>query len=90
MYEELDSNLSRNSSFGWDPLVMNEKTYEHRLRSFLANQPKGEATFADIVHSYNETLKISRDYIYNLMASLCAFSLPIPFGCWGVLHPYSR
>ena len=66
MYEELGGNLSRNSSFGWDPLVMNEEAYERRLRSFLANQPTGEAIFADIVHGYNETLKISIEYFYNL------------------------
>ena len=29
--EELGGNLSRNSSFGWDSLVMNEDAYEHRL-----------------------------------------------------------
>ena len=28
MYEQLGGNLSRNSSFGWDPLVMNEEAYE--------------------------------------------------------------
>ena len=39
MYEELGSNLSKNLSFGWDPLVMNEEVYEDRLRYFLANQP---------------------------------------------------
>ena len=43
MCEELDGNLSRNSSFSMDPLVVNEEVYEHRLRSFLANQPTGEA-----------------------------------------------
>ena len=59
MYEELGGNLSRNSSFGWDPLVMNEEAYEHRLRPFLVNPPTGEAIFADIVHGYNDTLKIS-------------------------------
>ena len=57
-------NLSRNSSFGWHPLVMNEEAYEHRLRSFRANQPTGEAIFADIVHGFNETLKISIEYFY--------------------------
>ena len=62
MYKELGGNLSRNSSFGWGPLVMNEEVYEHRLRSFLANQPTGEAIFADIAHGFNETLKISIDY----------------------------
>ena len=62
MYEELGGNLSRNSSFGWDRLVMNEEAYEHRLRSFLANQPTGEAIFADVVRGYNKTLKISIEY----------------------------
>ena len=70
MYEESSGNLSRNSSFGWDPSVMNEETYEHRLRYFLANQPTGEAIFADIVHGYNETLKISIEYFHNLATSL--------------------
>ena len=42
MYEELGGNLSRDSSFGWDPLVMNKEAYEHRLRSFLANQSTGK------------------------------------------------
>ena len=70
MYEELGGNLSRNSSFGWDPLVMNEEAYEHRLRSFLANQPTGEAIFADIVHGCNKTLKISVEYFYNLTTPL--------------------
>ena len=70
IYEELGGNLSRNSSFGWDPLVMNEEAYEHRLRFFLANQPTGESVFADIVHGFNETLKISIEYFYNLTTSL--------------------
>ena len=60
MYEELDSNLSGNSSFGWHSLV----------RSFLANQPTKEAIFADIVHGHNETLKVSIEYFHNLTTSL--------------------
>ena len=39
-------------------------------RSFLANQPTGEAIFAGIVHGYNEALKISTEYFYNLTTSL--------------------
>ena len=70
MYEELGGDLSRNSPFVWNPSVMNEKSYVHRLRSFLANQPIGEAIFADIGHGHNETLKISVEYFYNLMTSL--------------------
>ena len=70
MYEELGGNLSRNSSFVWSPyLVMNEEAYEHRLRSFLANQPTGEAISADIVNCYNKTLKISTEYLYSLTTS---------------------
>ena len=63
MYEELGGNSSRNSSFGWDPLVMNEEAYEHRLKCFLANQPTGEAIFVDIVHGYNESLKIPVEHL---------------------------
>ena len=70
MYEELGGNLSGNSSFGWHSLVMNEEGYEHRLRSFLANQPTKEAIFADIVHGHNETLKVSIEYFHNLTTSL--------------------
>ena len=70
MYEELGGNLSRNSSLGWDPLVINEEAHEHRLRSFLANQPTGKVIFAEIVHSFNETLKISIEYFDNLTKSL--------------------
>ena len=70
MYEELGGNLSRNSSFGQNPLVINEEAYEHRLRTFLANQPRGEAIFAYIVYGYNKTLKISIEYFYNLTTSL--------------------
>ena len=60
IYKKLGSNLSKNLSFRWDPLVMNEEAYEHRLRFFLACNPTGEAIFVDIVHSYNETLKTSK------------------------------
>ena len=70
MCEELGGNLSRNLSFGLEPLVMNEEAYGHRLRSFLANQPTGAAIFADVVHGFNETLKISMEYFYNLTTSL--------------------
>ena len=49
---------------------MNEEAYEHSLRSFLANQPTGEAIFTDIVHDYNEARKSSIDYFYNLTTSL--------------------
>ena len=63
MYEELGGNLSRNSSFGWGPLVMNEEAYEHRLRFFVTNQPTGEAIFVDIVHGYSESLKISVEHL---------------------------
>ena len=82
MYEELH--------FGWNPFVMNEETYEHSLRSFLANQSTGKATSVDIVHGYNETFKISIEYFYNLTTSLYVFSLPIPWRCCSVLHPYLR
>ena len=61
IYVELGANLSRNSSFGWDRLLMNEEAYEHWLISFLANQSTGQAMFADIVHGHNEALKISVD-----------------------------
>ena len=44
------------------PMIMNEEADEHRLRFFLAGQPTGEAIFANIVHSYNKTLKISIDF----------------------------
>ena len=44
------------------PMVMNEEADEHRLRFFLAGQPTGEDIFADIVHGYNKTLKISIDF----------------------------
>ena len=67
-YEELGGYLSKNSSFGWDPLVMTEEAYEHR--SSPANQPTGEAIFTDIVHGYNKTLKIYIEYFYNLTTSL--------------------
>ena len=30
---KMGGNLSRNSSFGWDPLVMNEEAYEADRRS---------------------------------------------------------
>ena len=70
MYEELGGNLSRNSSFGLGPLVMNEEAYEHRLRSFLANEPAGEVIFEDIVHGYNEILKVFTEDFYNLTTSL--------------------
>ena len=49
---------------------MNEEAYKHRLRSFLANQPTGEAIFAYIVYGYNKTLKISIKYFNNLTTSL--------------------
>ena len=49
---------------------MNEERYEHRLRSFLANQPTGETIFADVVHGYNEILEIYIEYFYNLTTSL--------------------
>ena len=70
MYEELGGKLSRNSYFCWDPLVMNEEAYEYRLRSFLVNQLPGESIFADLVQGYNESLKISIEYFYNLTTSL--------------------
>ena len=70
MYVEFVGNLSRNTSFCCDRLIMNEEAYEHRLISFLANQSTGQAIFADIVHGYNETLKISIEYFYNLTIPL--------------------
>ena len=70
IYEELRGNLSRNSSFGWEPLVMKEEAYKHRLISFLANQSTGQTIFADIVHGCNEALKVSIEYVYNLLTSL--------------------
>ena len=41
---------------------MKKEAYEHRLRFFLARQPTGEGIFANIVHGYNKTLKISIDF----------------------------
>ena len=47
MYEELGGSLSRDSSFGWDPLVMNEEAYQNRVDRFLLLEPTGRSIFSD-------------------------------------------
>ena len=49
MYEELGGSLSRDSSFGWDPLVMNEEAYQNRVDRFLLLEPTGRSIFSDVV-----------------------------------------
>ena len=49
MYEELGGSLSRDSSFDWDPLVMNEEAYQNRVDRFLLLEPTGRSIFSDVV-----------------------------------------
>lgn len=49
MYEELGGSLSRDSSFGWDSLVMNEEAYQNGVDRFLLLEPTGRIIFSDVV-----------------------------------------
>ena len=70
MYEELGASLSRDSSFGWDPLVINEEAYQNRVARFLFLEPTGRPIFSDVVHGKKDRLRKAIEYFYQLTVTL--------------------
>ena len=70
MYESFGGNLTRNSTFGDDPLINIEHAYESRERMFRAQQPSGSDIFSEIVHGQYQSAKSAIDYFYNLTLNL--------------------
>jgi len=70
MYESLNGRLTRNSQFGTDPLVLDERKYNLRRTLFLANQPSGEIIFSDVVHSRIDSLKLAIEFFYDITCRL--------------------
>ena len=73
MYEELGGSLSRDSSFGWDPLVINEETkqgYQNRVVRFLFLEPTGRPIFSDVVRGKKDRLRKAIEYFYQLTVTL--------------------
>ena len=66
MYEEVGCELSRNLSFGWDPLANNEDAYELRDTLFTAQLFSGQSLFSDVVHENSESLQEGIEYFYYL------------------------
>ena len=70
MYEELGGSLSRDSLFGWDPLVINEEAYQNRIARFLLLEPTGRPVFSDVVLGQKDRLKRAIEYFYQLTVTL--------------------
>ena len=70
MYGELGGSLSRESSFGWDPLVINEEAYQNRVARFLLLGPTGRPIFSDVVHGKKDRLRRAIEYFYQLTVTL--------------------
>ena len=56
MCEELGGSLLKDSSFGWDPLVINEEAYQNRVARFLLLEPTSRPRFSDVVHGEKDRL----------------------------------
>ena len=63
MYEGLGGSLSRDSSFGWDPLAMNEEAYQNRAAI-------GRPIFSNVVHGKKDRLQRVIEYFYQLTGTL--------------------
>ena len=72
MYEAQGGRLTRDSSFGIDPLISIEHAYESREALFRAHQPSGEQLFSDVVHGQYDSTKEALDHFYNLTNTLFA------------------
>ena len=70
MYGELGGSRSRDSSFGWDPLVINEEAYQNRVARFLLLGPTGRPIFSDVVHEKKDRLRRAIEYFYQLTVTL--------------------
>lgn len=70
MYEECGGNLTRDSSFGLDPLVSIEHAYQSRNSLFRANQPTGQQLFSDLVHNRYDRVVRALEYFFELTLSL--------------------
>ena len=70
MYEALNGRLSRDSHFGLDPLIENERRYNLRRTLFLANQPSAETIFSDVVHGETYLIKTAIEYFYDVTCRL--------------------
>jgi hypothetical protein len=57
MYEEMGGRLTRDSSFGIDPIITRADLLESREQLFLSSQPSGQAIFAETVHGRHASLK---------------------------------
>ena len=67
MYEGLGGSLSRDSSFGWDPLAVNEEGYQNRVAI-------GRPIFSDVVHGKKDRLQRVIEYFYQLTGTLSQWS----------------
>ena len=62
--------LSRDSSFGWDPLVMNKEAYQNRVARFLLLELAGRPIFSAVVSRKKDRLRRAIEYFYQLTVTL--------------------
>ena len=73
MYEEMGGNLTRDATFGIDPLTARADLIESRERLFLSDQPSGQRLFADIVHGQSPSLKQAILHFVDITVYLAGF-----------------
>ena len=73
MYEEMGGNLTRDATFGIDPLTARADLIESRERLFLSDQPSGQSIFADIVHGQSPSLKRAILHFVDITVYLAGF-----------------
>ena len=73
IYEEMGGNLTRDATFGIDPLTARADLIESRERLFLSDQPSGQSIFADIVHGQSPSLKQAILYFVDITVYLAGF-----------------
>ena len=73
MYEERGGFLSRDATFGIDPLIMRPDLIESRERLFFSAQPSGQNIFADVVHGQHQSLKRAIIYFIEVTTYLARF-----------------
>lgn len=70
MYESNGGRLTRNSSFGVDPLLHRQDLYESRDVLFKSNAPTPREIFSEVVHGSTQLLMRSFKLFYNLTINL--------------------
>ena len=70
MYESQGGRVTRDSSFGYDPLCNDEINYSRRQRLFEGFRLTGKILFSAVVHGHYEPVRFALERYYELTIAL--------------------